>query len=85
VDGVRDADGRCDVDIDHSDGSVSVASLPGRRYFAQILPDRGRLANGYWSGRLPGSTHAHDSLGAIRRQGDCWRNTFAKVCGWAYP
>lgn len=48
-------------------------------YFVTILPDDDDTADGYWNGS-PGSTHAHDSLGKLRKSGDCWENRATRVC-----
>jgi hypothetical protein len=74
-------DGPCDISLD-PDGSFDVIEHydhPG--YFAKVLRD-GAGAHGFWNGARD-STHAHDDLGELKRNGACWENETAKVCAWS--
>ena len=85
VDGHTYLDGPCNIDLG-TGGSFSIGTgnaRTGSRYFAYVNrdPDSG-IADGYWNG-APGSTHAHDPLGTLRREGACWMNERARVCARA--
>lgn len=78
VRGVMRIDGPCRLRVDR-DGSFQIAALDGG-YFAQVLLT-GDEAYGYWN-EAPDATHAHAALGALRREGACWKNRDAEVCAW---
>src|SRR4051812_33347706 len=79
---------RCNTVI-YSDGSLCVGCVegpsdPGRtKHFATVNLSPGtKSAIGSWNGR-DADTHAHESLGNLRRHGACWVNRRAKICAWA--
>lgn len=82
VNGRSRISGRCLYSLER-DGSFYIREA-GRRgddfYFAYVNVD-GRVAEGSWNGARA-STHAHDSLGRLRRNGACWVNRRARVCLW---
>jgi hypothetical protein len=71
-------DGACRVSME-TDGSFQIMALD-ESYFAYVFRD-GPEAEGHWN-ETPGSTHAHTSLGTLRRRGACWENDRASVCAW---
>lgn len=74
----RYIDGDCRIER-RADGTFQVMSLDGS-YFATVLSD-GAGAQVYWN-ETAGGTHAHSSLGSMRRRGACWENDTAQVCAW---
>ena len=62
------------------DGSFQIASMNGK-FFAQVLMDRPGRGTGYWNGE-PYAGHAHNPLGALKREDACWVNETASVCAW---
>ena len=49
-------------------------------YWAYILKENGGLVGSVsWSGEA-GARHAHNSLGIMKRDGDCWVNERARIC-----
>ena len=82
VNGRSRISGRCLYSVERN-GSFYIREAGRRRdnfYFAYVNID-GRTAEGSWNGTR-GSTHAHDSLGRLRRNGACWVNRRARVCLW---
>lgn len=79
VDGRRLMTGTCLIDLER-DGSFSIYDNTQDGYFAMVFRE-GAEAIGHWNG-APGSTHAHDTLGILRRNGACWENQRARVCAW---
>ena len=49
-------------------------------YFAYVYLD-GNKADGFWNETL-GASHAHTTLGQLRRIGGCWINETVRVCAW---
>jgi hypothetical protein len=84
VSGINRINGRCLYRIE-SDGSFYIREA-GRRgddgYFAYLSKTGRNSALASWSGSRA-STHAHDSLGDLVRQGACWTNRRNRVCLWA--
>lgn len=72
-------EGACDFEAIADDGSFQVKA-PGGVPFVQVLVTTPGEADGYWSGPDPLSTHAHDPLGPLARDGGCWSNEQATVC-----
>lgn len=66
--------GPCDFDDIGSGDFV----IRGGDYFAYIYV-RETPANGFWNG-VERSSHAHDPLGDLTRDGACWVNESARVC-----
>ena len=83
VDGRAYLVGMCNVDRDPFGGvSIGVGDSKGRNaspFFAYINRDDSGAYTGNWNGSAD-STHAHDGLGTMRREGDCWINDRARVC-----
>jgi hypothetical protein len=73
-------DGPCDFVPFGGDGSFQVFS-PDRSYFAQVSINRPGEADGWWN-QDRWSSHAHASLGQLRRNDACWQNAYATVCAW---
>ena len=84
VDGKTYVDGPCNYHphvYEHgSDGSFDITSL-SNGMFAYVLRNADGSADGWWPGPN-GATHAHTSLGTLRRDGACWENSHASVCAW---
>ena len=74
VEGQTVIDGPCEFeDIGGGDFFMKAGDYFAYVYVAH-LP-----ATGYWNGG-EGSTHAHDPLGELVRDGACWVNDNARVC-----
>jgi hypothetical protein len=74
VDGRAFIDGPCDFDgIGAGDFIITRGD-----YFAYVFVSYDP-PTGSWNGR-GGSTHAHDPLGELVRDGACWVNDNARVC-----
>lgn len=71
--------GACWVRLEE-DGSFQIMSQD-ESYFAQ-LSRSGNEASGFWNGSR-GSTHAQTTLGAMTRDGACWKSADAAICAWA--
>lgn len=76
---------QCKITIE-SDGSFTIYEITRGEslgYFAmvQIDPDNKATASGYWNGAR-GSSHAHDELGLLMKNGACWSNEKSKICAW---
>lgn len=70
VDGRTCLDGPCNMDLE-AGGDFSTGTGGARsRFFAYVAPDPDGTAQGHWNG-TGGGSHAHDSLGQLRRQGAC--------------
>lgn len=84
IGGKKYLNGRCNIEIS-SDGSFSIGTGDRRRasrFFAYINKNEDGTAEGSWNG-VHGGSHAHDSLGTLRREGSaCWVNSTAKICAW---
>lgn len=80
VDGKTVIDGQCFVEADNQFGySLNVFERANKKgYFATVLGD-GADVEGYWNGS-PTSTHAHDSIGKVKRQGGCWTSSRGQIC-----
>lgn len=75
-------DGPCEISINDDKGSFSIGASDKHpsKYFAYVtIDDDG--AQGYWN-EEPGATHAHSELGALKRDGACWKNDTARVCAY---
>jgi hypothetical protein len=84
VDGKTYVDGPCNYHphvYEHgNDGSFDITSL-SNGMFAYVFRNADGSADGWWPGPN-GATHAHTSLGTLRRDGACWENSHASVCAW---
>jgi hypothetical protein len=81
VDGRTYLDSICNIETSADGGfSIGTGERTRSKYFAavDVEPATGR-ATGYWNGRAA-EGHAHETLGVLTRQGDCWRNERATVC-----
>lgn len=72
-------DGVCDFQP-NPDG-FQILSIARPLIFADVQRTSSLSAFGNWN-EEPGSTHAHSSLGELRRDGACWINDRARVCAW---
>lgn len=77
VDGRDYIDGPCRGSLDR-DGSFQIN---GPAFFAIVQVEEPGLALGFWN-EEPHTTHAHVSLGLLRRDGACWINEQAILCAW---
>lgn len=59
-------DGPCNMDLEVG-GGFSIGTGGAR---SRVARDLNATAQGYWNG-TEGGSHAHDSLGQLRRQGAC--------------
>ncbi|MEA2880451.1 MAG: hypothetical protein QOF14_5647 [Hyphomicrobiales bacterium] len=82
VDGKTYVKGICRIDRTVG-GSFSIGTGMRTRakYFAYVSVEPSGQAQGYWNG-VEAESHAHDSLGVLMRQGACWVNERAKICGF---
>lgn len=81
VDGQTIIDGPCDYWPISDDGTFQISSLDGS-VFAQLSRDaRPDLGIGYWN-ETPGASHAHTTIGDLKREGACWVNTASRICAW---
>lgn len=69
--------GRCEW-VPEKDGSFTMSA---GAYFATLLVDAPGVGQGYWN-EDPKGTHAHASLGEMRRDQACWVNATARICAW---
>ena len=75
-------DGPCAILTTDDQGSFSIGVGEKHRskYFAYVnIEDDG--AHGYWN-EAPNATHAHTSLGILKREGPCCKNDTARVCAY---
>lgn len=71
-------DGSCDHQLlTDGKGSFQFGGADGR-YFAYVYVD-GDRATAHWNG-ASAERRAHDPLGELRRDGDCWVNDGARIC-----
>ena len=80
VDGKTYLHGPCPVEVERN-GSFSIGTGPRASYFAYVNVDDGSRAKGYWN-ETRGASHAHSDLGDLNRNGPCWSNARAIICGW---
>ena len=80
VDGRTYLNGPCPVEL-LPGGSFMVGAGRGASHFAQVTVEGAGSASGYWN-EEPGATHAHSSLGSLRRNDACWTNERAIICAW---
>lgn len=78
VDGNTYLNGPCPIEIGRS-GSATIGG--GGRFFGVVIPNGDGSGKGYWN-EEPGARHAHTDLGEVRRNGACWTNERAILCGW---
>lgn len=80
VDGRKYINGRCAINLDMRNGvqtgDFSIGTDGKSKYFAYVN-DAGRSAT--WN---DGASHAHISLGILKKNGACWLNSNTKVCAW---
>lgn len=79
INGRKYLEGACQIE---RDSDTLRALPPGGRlpgYFGYLIFDGAARAEGYWNGE-PGANHAHNRLGVLRRDGDCWANAGARIC-----
>lgn len=82
VDGTTYLNGDCNFSAFGEDGSFSMGTDdPGNRYFAYVIMYEG-VANASWNG-VEAASHAHNSLGEMKRNGACRYNDRAIICAWA--
>jgi hypothetical protein len=88
-------DGECLIQVDgrtFKDGFCRMTVFPGGSFqtggeqrgeiFAIVNIDgTSGQAEAFWNG-AEGASHAHAPLGNVVRQGGCWVNDHARVCGW---
>ena len=79
ISGKKFIDGQCWVRLE-TGGSFQIMSL-NESYIAQLLRLDGE-AIGYWN-ETAGSTHAHATLGVMKRSGACWKSGKAEICAWS--
>ena len=81
VDGKNYLNGPCNIDMIDKDGSFTIGASDTSRspYFAYVVVTSPGVAEASWN-RDPKSTHAHSTLGIMKRQGACWVNENARVC-----
>ena len=71
-------DGPCDFNTGSwNNGSFKIHGANGK-YFAYVYVD-GKRATAYWNGRAA-ERRAHDPLGELRRDGECWVSDAARIC-----
>lgn len=80
VDGRTYLNGPCPISVD-ADGSFSIGTGPKPSFFAYVNVDPNGVGVGSWNEER-GATHAHSSLGDLKRNGACWANAKAIVCAW---
>jgi hypothetical protein len=75
-------DGPCPIKINDDQGSftIGVSETHRSKYFAYVSVESDG-AHGYWN-ETPDSSHAHTSLGILKRHGACWTNETARVCAY---
>ena len=72
----------CNKSVFTSGGGFSLGTDELRsKYFVYVNQNIDGTAYGHWNAD-PESTHAHTSLGLLRRAGSCWQNKTAKICSW---
>lgn len=76
VDGKKVIDGTCYWKQDSTDKNSFY--IEGNRYFAYVWVT-GSTASGWWN-QTPDGTHAHASLGEMKRDGACWTSKTVRVC-----
>jgi hypothetical protein len=83
VDGQVYLDKICNIERKFGIVSIGTGESSREQYFAYVevgeSPDR---AKGYWNGPSA-ENRAHVGLETLTRQGNCWSNARAKVCGGA--
>jgi hypothetical protein len=72
--------GACIIDMDQ-DGSFLIKPVSKKPTYFAIVNVEKNTGVGYWN-EEPNSTHAHTSLGDLKKKGGCWQNENAKVCAW---
>lgn len=77
VDGKKVIDGACSWGPYGGIGSDFVMEAEG--YFAILSADSATTATGYWNGERNAS-HAHDNLGELKKSGNCWTGSKARLC-----
>jgi len=71
-------DGRCEYESD-PDGSFRMF---GKDYFVYLNVHEKNLGDASWNAD-PKSTHAHNRIGEVRRDGACWvMNRDTRICAW---
>lgn len=71
-------DGVCEHEpLSDGKGSFRLTG-PDGRHFVYVYVD-GPEATAHWNGEI-GENRAHDPLGALRREGECWMNDTARIC-----
>ena len=82
VDGKTYIDGIC------QESSMSTGSdgfiISGEDYFAYLSIDGDGVGQASWNGS-PDAPHAHNPLGEMRRDGDCWEGERARICARTLP
>ncbi len=82
IDGTTYMNNDCNFSAIGDDGSFSIGTDDSlNRYFAYVLIYEG-VANASWNG-VEAASHAHNSLGEMKRNGACLYNDRAIICAWA--
>jgi hypothetical protein len=81
VGGKNYLDGPCEIEMIDKEGSFTIGASDKSPspYFAYVVVTRPGVAEGSWN-RDPKSTHAHATLGTLKKRGACWVNGNARVC-----
>ena len=71
--------GPCDYRrLKNTGADFQVTGADGR-YFVYVYVEAQDRATAHWNGEQ-GESRAHDPLGALRREGECWVNDTARIC-----
>lgn len=73
--------GACEVEMIDKDGSFTLGASDKAPspYFAYVVVTEPGVAEASWNAD-PKATHAHASLGILKRRGACWVNEKARIC-----
>lgn len=72
--------GACIIDMEQDGSFLIKSSSKNLTYFAIVNVEK-NSGVGYWN-KEPNSTHAHASLGDLKKKGGCWQNETARICAW---
>lgn len=83
VGGTAYLDGPCEMNrTETGTVTIGVSDAHPSKYFVYINSAEDGSLIGYWNGKLADS-HAHDDLGKMAADGDCWIGDNSRIC--AYP
>lgn len=79
-------DGPCKIEMKQGENLIVFGvgeTERSSKYVAYVFlePDTPGVARRYWNG-VEAASHAHDELGPLSKDGECWVNDRAKVCAW---